>query len=180
MRVTISCAASEKIDSIYLTESEKLLDYLAKNGCDLNWGSGSISIMGLCYDVFNKYHRKIYGYTTPKYFDDLKNLPNAIHTKFKDTLELKRSFFLDADLYICLPGGLGSISEFLSFLEEARSNDNPTPIVLYNINHHFDKTIEMLQDLEKRNFNGSSLFNYFKVINSLEEFTEFFNDKKDV
>lgn len=177
MRVTISASASETIDKIYIDESEKLLEFLASNGCDLNWGSGSISIMGSCYNIFNKYNRKMYGYTTPKYFDDIENLPNAKHTKFTDTIALKRSFFLDADLYICLPGGLGSISEFFSFLEESRSNDNPTPIVLYNINNHFGKVMELLDDLVKRNFNGLSIYNYFKLINSLEEFEDYYNSQ---
>ena len=178
MRVTISASASENIDKIYYEEAEKLCEYLAGEGCDLNWGSGSSSLMGVCYDVFEKYNRKMYGYVTQKYFYDIANLPSATHTKFEDTLDLKRSFFLDADLYICLPGGLGSISEFLAFLEEARSNDNPTPIVIYNINNHFKKTIELLDDLVDRNFNSESVYKYFKMINSLDEFKDYFNQIK--
>lgn len=180
MRITISSSACENIDEIYLKESEKLTDYLAENGCDLNWGSGSVSIMGICYKSFNKYNRKIYGYTTPKYFFDIDNLPNAQHEKFPDTLALKRKFLKDADLYICLPGGIGSMSEFLAFLEEVRSNDDKTPIVIYNINNHFGKTLEMIDDLIERKFNSTSVYNYFKVVNNLDEFKKYFNEIKRV
>lgn len=175
MRVTISSTISENIDSEYIEESKKLLEFLATNGCDLNWGSGSVSIMGACYDVFNKYNRKIYGYVTPKYFFDIENLPNAEHKKYPDTLALKRDFLKDADLYISLPGGIGTISEFFSFLEEARSNDDKTPIVLYNINNHFEKTMELIDDLVERKFNSTNVYNSFKLINSLDEFKEYFN-----
>ena len=89
MRVTISSSSNESIDDIYKVESLKLIEYLAQKGCDLNWGSGSISIMGLCYDGFSKYNRNIYGYTTKKYQDDIENLPKAKHTVYDDTFDLK-------------------------------------------------------------------------------------------
>ena len=178
MRITISSTISDNIDKEYIEESKKLLEFLASNGCDLNWGSGSTGIMGACYDVFDKYNRKIYGYVTPKYFYEIDNLPNADHKKYDDTLALKREFFKDADLYINLPGGVGTISEFFSFLEEKRSNDDPTPIVLYNINNHFGKTMELIDDLVERKFNSTNIYNDFKLINSLEEFKEYFDTLK--
>lgn len=172
MRVTISSSSRDEIDQIYKDEAIKVCEYLASNGWDLNWGSGSSGLMGICYDVFNKYNRNIYGYVTQKYFYDIENLPNATHTKYPDTLALKRDFFLDADLYICLPGGLGSISEVIAYIEEARSNDSTTPIIMYNIDHHFDSTVALFDDLIKRHFNNESLHSYYKVVNNVDELKE--------
>ena len=176
MRVTISASNNEQIDKIYITESEKLADYLARKGCELNWGSGSLSVMKACYDSFVKYDRNIYGYVTSKYLFELERLPKAQHREFKDTLELKRSFFFDSDLYIALPGGLGTISELIAFIEEARSNDALIPIIIYNVNHHFDSTLALFKDLEERKFNSSSIYNYFKVIDNLEDFKKYFEE----
>ena len=81
-------------------------------------------------------------------------------------------------MILCLPGGTGTVSEFFSYLEESRSNDNPKEIVLYNINNHFDSTIKLIDDLVKRNFNSASIYDYFKVINTFEEFKEFFENFK--
>ncbi|MBR5662157.1 MAG: LOG family protein [Bacilli bacterium] len=180
MRVTISSSSNDSIDDIYKKESYKLIEYLAQKGCDLNWGSGSISIMGLCYDGFSKFNRNIYGYTTKKYQDDIDNLPNAKHTVYDDTFDLKKYIYNDADLIICLPGGTGTVSEFFAYLEESRSNDNPKDIILYNVNHQFDSTIKLIDYLVENKFNSSSIYNYFKVINNLEEFDEYFNAKKRV
>ena len=180
MRVTISCSSSKLIDEQYKNESEKLIEYLAQKGFELNWGSGSISIMGLCYDVFSKYNRPIHGYTTKKYADDIDNLPNAKHKIYDDTFDLKKNIYNDADLVVCLPGGTGTVSEFFSYIEEARSNDNPKDIILYNVNHQFDSLLNLIEDLVSKNFNSNSIYNYFKVINSLEEFDEYFSSKKHV
>lgn len=174
MRVTIGAGNSNNIDEIYITESEKLTDYLASMGCDLNWGSGSQSIMKVCYNSFAKYNRKIYGYVTPRYFFETKNLPKAKHQKFKDTFILKSHIFYDGDLYVALPGGLGTISELIAFIEEVRSNYAKIPIVIYNINHHFDSTLALFDDLKKRGFSTVSDFKFIIVIDNLSDFKKYF------
>ncbi len=181
MRVTISSSSSEIIDDKYKESAIKVCDYLAENGWDLNWGSGSISIMGICYDEFNKYNRKIYGYTSSKYVDDIENLPNATHKIFDTTFDLKKNIFTDADLVLLLPGGTGTISEFFAYLEEVRSNDVNKSLVLYNEDHHFDSTIALIDDLVKRDFNRNNIYDYFKVVNSFDEFKKYIDEyKKDI
>ena len=126
--------------------------------------------MGICYNEFNKHNRKIYGYTSPKYQDDIDNLPNAKHVIYDTTFALKTNIFNDADVVLILAGGTGSISEFFAYLEEIRSNDINKPLILYNENHHFDSTLSLIDDLIKRNFNRDTIYNYFKVANSFDEF----------
>ena len=181
MRVTISSSSSEIIDDKYKESAIKVCDYLAENGWDLNWGSGSISIMGICYNEFNKYNRKMYGYTSSKYADDIENLPNATHKIFDTTFDLKKNIFTDADLVLLLPGGTGTISEFFAYLEEVRSNDVNKDLVIYNEDHHFDSTIALIDDLVKRDFNRNNIYDYFKVVNSFDEFKKYIDEyKKDI
>ena len=176
MRVTISSSSNDLIDDKYKKSSIELTDFLASSGCDLNWGSGSISIMGICYDEFVKYDRNIYGYTSSKYVDDIENLPKATHKVFDTTFDLKKNIFTDADIIVMLPGGTGTISEFFAYLEEIRSNDIDKVLILYNSDHHFDKTIELIDDLVKRSFNGTNIYDYFKVANSLDEFKTIYDE----
>ena len=172
MKVTISSSSNDLIENKYKESASKVCNYLAENGWDLNWGSGSSSIMGISYNEFVKHNRKIYGYTSPKYVDDLENLPNAEHKIFDTTLDLKKNIFNDADIVLFLAGGTGTISEFFAYLEEVRSNDINKLLIIYNENHHFDTTIALINDLINRNFNSKTIYDYFKVANSFEEFKE--------
>jgi len=174
MRVTISSSSSDLIDDKYKKSSEELISFLAGENIELNWGSGSSSIMGISYKRFSERGNKINGYTTPKYVSDIDNLPKASHTVYDDTFDLKKNIFIDADIIVCLPGGIGTISEFFAFLEEIRSNDKSKLVILYNKDHHFDTTIALIDGLVKRNFNNNSIYNYFKIANSLVEFKELF------
>ena len=176
MRVTITSSSSSDINEDYLTESQKVIEYLAGQGYDLNWGSSSSSIMGLCYKTFDKYNRNIYGYTTPKYLDDLENLPHAKIKVLDNTFDMKKELFNDADLIVCLPGGLGTISELYSYIEEIRSNDKKTELILYNINHYYDIVLTTLNHLIEEKFASSNILDYFKVVNNCEDFIKTIED----
>ena len=178
MRVTISSSSSTSIDEKYFDESRKVLEYLASNECDLNWGSADYSIMGLCYEVFGNHDRKMYGYTSEKYASDIERLPKATHTVYEDTFDLKKNIFNDADLVLILPGGTGSVSEFFAYLEEIRSNDKNTKLVLYNVDGQYNTIIDLINDMIAKGFNKQTIFDYFKIVNSFEEFKTYFEEIK--
>ena len=179
MRVTISSSSNDLIAEKYKEEARKIVDFLASSGCDLNWGSGEFSIMGICYNEFVKHNRKIYGYTSPKYLYELDNLNKATHSVYDTTFDLKKNIFNDADFIVLLPGGTGTISEFFAYLEEIRSNDQNKPLILCNETHHFDSALSLIDDLVKRNFNSESIYDYIKVANSFDEFKKIFNEIKN-
>lgn len=179
MRVTISSSSRDGISNLYKDESRKTIEYLAEQGCELNWGSGKFGIMGICYDEFSKKGSKIHGYTTSKYAFELEDLPNAEHEIFDDTFDLKKRIFSDGDIILCLPGGTGTISEFYSYLEEIRSNDKAQELIVCNYNGWFNKVYDSIKNLIENGFNDESIFKYFKVVNTHEEFVELYENLKN-
>lgn len=177
MKFTISSSSNELIDEKYKKSSQNLLDYLVTlDGTELNWGSGSVSIMGLCYEVFKKANKPMHGYTSAKYADDIENLPEADHKIFDTTYDLKKNILYDADVVVMLPGGTGTVSEFFGHLEEIRSNDANKLLIIYDENHHFDTTLALVDDLVERKFNSESIYNYFKIAHNVTEFEQILKD----
>ncbi|MBO4245545.1 MAG: LOG family protein [Bacilli bacterium] len=171
MKVTILSSQNTNIDEVYLNTSQKIIDYLTNiPNIELNWGSGTASIMGLCYEAFSKKGLPIHGFTTPKYIDLINDLPNADHKIYDNTFLLKQHLYQDTDFIVILPGGIGTVSELLSFLEEARSNDDAKPIIIYNETGIFDSTINLLNDLINNKFNNPNVLDYLTIANNLEEF----------
>ena len=169
MRIAITSSSREQIDDTYKEESRKIIEYLANQGYELNWGAGDRGIMGICYDEFDKRGNKIYGYTTSLYVYMLDNLKNATHVICDDTFELKKGLFTDSDAIICLPGGIGTISEIFTYLEEIRSNGKEKKIIICNINGWFNKYKEALDESINNNFIDESINNSFIITNSIEE-----------
>lgn len=179
MRVTISSSSSTNIDQKYYDESRKVLEYLTEEGFDLNWGSADYSIMGECYEVFRDAGRNIYGYTSEKYKSDIERLPDATHTVYEDTFDLKKNIFNDADLILILPGGTGSLSEFFAYLEEIRSNDKDKTLVVYNVDHQYDCIKTAIDSLIANGFNKESIYDYYKEASTLEQFKEIVEELKN-
>lgn len=170
MRVTICSSSSDLINKQYLECANEVCTFLAAHNYDLNWGDASSSMMGACYHIFAQKNRNIFGYTTKKYKNDIKNMPFAKHKIFDTTFDMKKELFNAADLIVILPGGIGTISEFFSYLEEVRSNDVSKNIILYNYNGHYDLIVKLLDDLVLNCFNDKNICNLIKVVNNIEDF----------
>ncbi len=178
MKFTICSSSNDSIDDKYKISAKNLLDYIITiPGAQLNWGSCSISIMGLCYDIFRKANLPVHGYTTSKYVDDINNLPEADHKIFDTTYDLKKNILYDGDVIIMLAGGTGTISEFFGHLEEIRSNDANKLLIVWNEDNSFDSTLDLIKDLVDRKFNNDSIYNYFKVANNIQEFKNILKEK---
>ena len=169
MKIAISSSSNDLIDENYKKIARNVTKYLAEQGHDLIWGSGSSSIMGICYEEFSKQKRNIYGFTSEKYVDDIENLPLATHKVEKDTFDLKKVMFENADAVLFLAGGTGTVFEFFTDLEEVRSNDRNKALIAYNEDHSFDMILALIKDLISKNFNSTSIYDYFKVANNLDE-----------
>lgn len=178
MRVLISCSSNDNIDEKYKESSRNVIRFLASEENTLVWGSGNRSIMGIAYEEFDKAKREMLGFTTEKYVDELDSLPNAKHEVMKDTFDLKREMFVNSDLVLVLPGGTGTVSELLTYLEEVRSNDQEKTLIVYDEYGHFNKTIELIEDLIVRKFNNNSIYDYLHVAHNIDEFKTLYDNIK--
>lgn len=178
MKILISSSQNENIDEKYKESAHRITSFLADQGDTLVWGSGCRSIMGICYEEFAKKDCKILGYTTKKYVDEIELLPKATHVVCKDTFDLKKVLFDEADLLIMLPGGTGTVSELFAYIEEIRSNDRNKTLIIYDEFGHFNKVFELIDDMIARNFNSESIYDYIKVVHNMDEFKKIYNSLK--
>lgn len=175
MNVMILSSSKEKINDYYKVIARSVSSYLAGCDFDLVFGASSSSMMGICYDEFVKQGRNVYAFTTEKYADDLANLNLAKKFVRETTLDMKKSMFENSDVIVALPGGLGTLSEILSFMEENRSNDKDVPIVLYDEDGYYQKLFELLDNMKLLNFITEDINDYIKVTHNKDEFVEAIN-----
>lgn len=171
MNVAILSSSSERIDPYYYSITQSIAHYLACNNFDLVYGGCSTSMMGICYQEFSKYNRNIYSFTTEKYTDDISNLPKAKHFIRQTTFDMKKEMFENSDLIIALPGGIGTLSEILSFVEENRSNDKEVPIIIYDENSDYQFLFQQLNYMEQKGF-ASNITDLIIVCHNVDEFQQ--------
>lgn len=173
MNVLIISSSRDEINDKYKNIARNIASLFARNNYNLVFGGSSTSMMGICYQEFLKENREIYAYTTDKYVDDLKNLNKAKQYLCRTTFDLKKEMFEKSDMIICLPGGIGTISELLSYIEEKRSNDKKIPIIIFDEEKFYFKLNDIIEDLIKEKFVCEDIYNTYDVVTNLEELKEY-------
>lgn len=178
MNVLILSSSREEIDDYYKSIARSISSFLANNDCNLVFGGCSSSMMGICYEEFVKKNREIYSFTTPNYVDDLKYLTKCKNYIRETTFELKQDMFNNSDLIVCLPGGIGTYSELLSYIEEKRSNSSDKPIIIYDENNFYNNFLKYLRMLVREKFVDKDIFEMFSVVKNREQMEEEFYKMK--
>lgn len=178
MNVLILSSSREGIDDYYKSIARSVSIFLANNDCNLVFGGCSSSMMGICYEEFVKKNREIYSFTTPNYVSDLRNLAKCKNYIRKTTFELKQDMFNNSDLIVCLPGGVGTYSELLSYIEEKRSNSSDKPIIIYDENGFYNNFLKFLEYLVQEKFVDKDIFEMFSVVKNREQMEEEFYEMK--
>ena len=169
MEVFIANSSSNTIDPKYLRLARETSKFFASRNFDWVFGGANFSMMGECYNAFAEEGKKIEAFTVSKYEDDLKDLNKANCHLVSDTLVRFKWMFDLSEVIVILPGGIGTLAEFASALEEYRTLKSKKLIILYNFEGFYDRIIEWMSEAKESNFLSESLFEDFKRIRTQEE-----------
>lgn len=168
MNVFIGCSSKEDIDNSYFIKSKYIINYLSDNN-DLVYGGFNEGLMGLSYDIFKKKNRCITGIVNDIYKEDLDKIDCNNKIVTNSTLDRTKKIIEMSDVFIFLPGGVGTYMELFSVLEEIRNYNFDKKIIICNINNYYSGVLSMLEDSVKNRFTSIDIFKYINVINKEEE-----------
>ncbi|MBQ3375756.1 MAG: TIGR00730 family Rossman fold protein [Erysipelotrichaceae bacterium] len=146
MKICIFGASSDRIDSIYVTETEKLGFQLAQKGCTLVTGGGKRGLMGAANRGFSKADGYIIS-VSPRLF----NVDGILYDDFnelyltRDLVDRKQLMIEMSDAFIAVPGGTGTFDEFFEVLVQNQLGFTRKPVILYNINGYYTGLWEYLK-----------------------------------
>ena len=170
MKICVYGAASPTIDSFYIQKVEELGKTMAERGHSLVFGGGNDGMMGaVALGVFEN-GGNVTGIAPEwivEFDDDFKNCSEYIKTESMD--ERKNLFLEKSDVFIIVPGGIGTLDEFFEVLTLKYLHRHSKKIILFNINHFYDKMVDMLEDMHNQGLIRHGALDIFDVANSLDE-----------
>lgn len=166
------------ISSNYKKEANKIGDILLKHNYSLLYGGGVLGLMGVAAKSANKKGVKIIS-IFPEYLDDPEIIFSEYHSviRTKNIIDRKKKMIQLSDVFVCLPGGIGTIDEITEVLSSAALGEHAKPIFLINTDNFWTPFVNLLDHMKKnkfirtnedKNIKFSSLKNLF-VVNDLEE-----------
>lgn len=170
MRVCIYGASSIKTDEKYISRVEALGEKLALKGHTLVYGGGAHGLMGASARGFTKGNGKVIG-VVPHFF----NVDGIIYDKCDelirmDTMRERKKIMEDnSDVFIIVPGGVGTFDEFFEILTLKQLGRHNKALVIYNLYGYYDKLFEFLDHSKNEFFVKDTTFDLYKVLDTDDE-----------
>ena len=169
-RICIFCSANNNIAPEYFQLTEELGRWAAQEGYVIVFGGVNQGLMECVAKAAKEAGGRTVGVVpsiveesgrTSQYNDEVISCTNLN--------ERKQLMIEQSDVFIALPGGVGTLDEIFTVASSYTIGYHHKPVILYNMQGFWDSTVRMLDDLQQRGFIRGQCHDYIKVANNLEE-----------
>jgi uncharacterized protein (TIGR00730 family) len=167
-KLCVYAASSRHLPAHYYDIAQALGEAAGRSGWDLVFGGANIGLMNSVALGFQSTGAKILS-VIPHLFDK-RGLTFSASDEVLLTEDLrhrKRIMEAHADAFLALPGGPGTLDEFYETLTLKQLRLHAKPMVLFNLEGHFDGTVAQIRRMVERGFADADLVDQFVVTDSI-------------
>lgn len=170
MRICVFAASSDRLEGRYLEAAEALGRLLGQGGHTLVFGGGATGLMGACARGASETGAEIVG-VAPRFFDE----PGVLYERcsrfvWTDSMaERKTRMEAEAEAFLILPGGIGTMEEFFEVLTQAQLGLHAKPMALLNTAGYYDDLAAFLRRMAETGFAGHEVPALAKLCGTPEE-----------
>jgi len=118
--ITVYCGSSNHVYVAYLDLARRLGREISRRGMRLVYGGGNVGLMGQVAKAAHEGGAKVLG-VMPKFLRDIEGDFSDVEHRLVDTMHERKKILLDeADGFIVLPGGIGTVEEAVETLSWAK------------------------------------------------------------
>lgn len=170
MKIGIFCSANDDIDAEYFKKTEELGRWAAENGHTIVFGGCNMGLM----ECVAKAAKQAGGTTigvVPTLVEERGRISDwlDVHIPCADLSDRKQLLMLQSDVFVALPGGIGTLDEVFTVMASATIGYHSKRVILYNINDFWNSLIAMLNDLERKGVVRGQWQKHLTVAATLEE-----------
>ena len=170
LSVAVFCSAATDIAPEYFEQTAKLGRWIGAQGWRLVYGGASLGLMDCVARAAKETGAMVTGVVPDKLVERGIVSPLLDETIHVHSLgERKEVMLRESDLFIALPGGLGTLDEVFHVLGESSIGYHNKPVVLYNMGGCWNSLCAMLDDLRHQGLLRHDLTGCLVVANSCEE-----------
>ena len=168
--VCVYCGSASGNNPVHQEAVAAIGAEIAKNGMNIVYGGGGVGMMGILADNAVNNNAKVFG-IMPKYLitqeakrEGLTDLQivEHIHTR-------KKLMEDTADVFLVLPGGLGTLDELFEVLVLKRLQQLHQPVIIFNSEGYWDGIISFIRKMREEGFASIEDEQNFKAASTVEE-----------
>ena len=170
MKICVFCSANEQIDPDFFSATEELVRWAAKNGHAIVYGGVNQGLMECLGRAAHEAGGRTIG-VVPTIVEKTGRVSDHVEIEIPcDNLSDRKQLMMDkSDVFIALPGGIGTLDEIFTVAASATIGYHQKPVILYNIKDYWTSLIQLLDDLQRHGMVRGEWRQYIKMASSIEE-----------
>ena len=170
MKICVFCSANAAIDPAFFVKTEELGRWMSEKGHTLVYGGVNQGLMECVAKAVKDSGGRTVG-VIPRIVEKRGRISDYVEVEILcDNLSDRKQLMLDkSDVFIALPGGIGTIDEVFTIAASATIGYHEKRVILYNINGFWDALNQMMDDLQQRGMVRGQWRDYIAVASTIEE-----------
>lgn len=173
MNVCIFCSSKLNFSEELIAKSREFGEWMGTRRMGMVYGGSKSGLMGVMADAVMKTGGKVIGYIPKGMFP--VEIPHHGIQKLEevtDLFERKKMMMKDGDVFVILPGGVGTLDEFFEVITWKSLHCFDKPIYLLNEGGFWNSLMVLFKDLEKKQMLDSNLLDTFVVVENFDDLRE--------
>ena len=173
MNICIFCSANSSIDAEYFRLTEQLGRWAARNGHFIVYGGVNQGLMESVAKAARGEGGRTVG-VIPRIVEKSGRISDHVDVEVlcEDLTDRKQLMMDRSDVFIALPGGIGTLDEVFTVAASATIGYHRKHVILYNMKGFWDDLLTLLDNLQQRGMVRGRWRDYIAVANNLDEIKE--------
>ena len=170
MKICVFCSANQLIDPAFFAMTEELGKWVAENGHTIVYGGVNQGLMECVAKATKEAGGRTIG-IVPMIVEKSGRTSDFVDVEIPvDNLSDRKQLMMDqSDVFIALPGGLGTLDEIFTVVASATIGYHSKTMILYNMKGFWDSLVQLLDDLKQKGMIRGDWREYIKTADSIEE-----------
>ncbi len=152
----VFCGSKPGLQPSYAQQATRLGSLLVEHGHNLVFGGGNTGLMKAVADGYKQFNHqskgKIIGITIDHFVESDLYLDTDEVIVADSLQDRKKSMFDLADVFVVLPGGIGTLDEALDVWAYCDINKSKKNLVIVNHHHFYSPLLRMIERMKKHQF----------------------------
>ena len=148
VRIGIFCSSSNKLDSLYYEEADRLGRWMGTHGLTLVYGGANCGLMEATARAVHESGGKVLG-VVPQILIDRNRVSTYIDETIltQDLTDRKQQLIEQSDIIIALPGSVGTLDEVFTVMAANTIGIHDKRVVFWNINGFWNGLFSLFDQL---------------------------------
>ena len=168
--ICVYCGASSRVDQKYNDAAVETATRLAKEGYDIVYGGGSFGLMGIIANTALEHGANVIG-IIPGHIDEREKIhPELTELHVVESMHERKAMMAErSDIFLILPGGLGTMDEFFEIVTWKQLGLHDKSIIIYNIEKYWENLKLLVSHIGEEKFMKNKDHGLFSFCNDLDD-----------